>query len=163
MKHPRELEASAKRLAQAQRGHRKQLVSRLHERIGNQRRDRNHKLSHRLVAENTFISFSKDRIKGIAKKFGKSVASSAHAQLRQMLSYKSPKSGTEYVETDNRFSTQTCSNCGLRTGPKNWSGLSVTQWRCSACGAEHDRDTNAARNTLLWGLDVAHEVHYATA
>jgi putative transposase len=89
IKHPRELEASAKRLAQAQRGKDKKLAARLHERIANQRKDRNHKLSRKLVSENTVIAFSKDNITGIAKRFGKSVSSSGHGQLRSMISYKS--------------------------------------------------------------------------
>src|SRR5437588_7316639 len=92
IEHPRELEVSARRLAQAQRGHDKQLAARIQERIANQRKDRNHKLSRRLVAENVVIKLSADNYRRIAKKFGKSVASSGHSQLRRMLSYKSPKS-----------------------------------------------------------------------
>jgi putative transposase len=65
IEHPRELEASARRLAQAQRGKKKKLVARLHEKIANQRKDRNHKLSKRLVEENVFIAFSKDNHKAI--------------------------------------------------------------------------------------------------
>jgi len=149
--HPRELEASARRLAQAQRGRDKKLAARLHERIGNQRKDRNHKLSRRLVAENVVICFSKDNIKGIAKRFGKSVASSGHAQLRSMLAYKAPISGTQYDEPAARNSTRTCSACGRLSGPSGWSGLAVRHWRCG-CGAEHDRDQNAAINTLMLGL-----------
>ena len=83
--HPRELEQSAKRLAQAQRGINRKLVARINERIANQRKDRNHKISRKLVSENSLIAFSADNHKGIASKFGKSVASSGHAQLRQML------------------------------------------------------------------------------
>lgn len=146
--HPRELEMSAKRLAQAQRGHNKRLVARIQERISNQRKNRNHKLSRRLIAENILIAFSKDNTKGIARRFGKSVASSGHSQLRGMLAYKSPKSGTQYLEVDSKFSTMTCNECGAHTGPSGLAGLSVRQWRCP-CGAEHDRDINAARNTLI--------------
>jgi transposase len=163
IEHPRELEAGAERLAQAQRGHDKTLAARIQERIANRKKDRNHKLSRRLVAENVFIAFSKDKIKGIAKRFGKSVASSAHYQLRQMLSYKMPKSGGTYVEPESKFSTKTCWVCGEPTGPTGLAGLSVRQWRCSACGAEHDRDVNAACNTLFAGAGLAHEMSYACA
>jgi putative transposase len=154
--HPRELEAAAVRLAQAQRGRNKHLAARIQERIANRKKDRNHKLSHRLVAENVKIVFSADRHQNIARKFGKSVASSGHYQLRGMLAYKSPKSGTEYLEVDCKFSTKTCSVCGALSGPTGWSGLAVRQWRCP-CGAEHDRDVNAARNTLIAGAGLAHE------
>ena len=157
IEHPRELEGGAERLAQAQRGHDKQLAARLQERIANRKKDRNHKLSHRLVSENIFIAFTKDKISGIAKRFGKSVASSAHYQLRQMLSYKMPKSGGTYVEPDSKLSTKACNECGSQSGPTGLAGLSVRQWVCRDCGASHDRDVNAAINTLIVGAGYAHE------
>ncbi len=155
--HPRELEAAAERLAQAQRGHNKVLAARIQERIANRKKDRNHKITRKLVAENVLIVWSRDKIKGIAKRFGKSVSSSTHAQIRGMLSYKSPISGTQFVEIASKDSTKTCSECGSPSGPTGFAGLSVRQWRCSACGVEHDRDVNAARNTLFVGAGCAHE------
>ncbi|MBI1768227.1 MAG: transposase [Bacteroidetes bacterium] len=146
--HPRELEAAAARLGQAQRGRNKKLAARLQERIANRRKDRNHKLSRRLVSENALIAFSADNHKGVSSKFGKGVSSSSHGQLRQMLSYKSPKSGTEYIEVDPKNSTKSCSSCGVLSGPTGWNGLAVRHWDCEACGAHHDRDINAAINTL---------------
>lgn len=161
--HPRELEASAERLAQAQHGFNKQLAARIQERIANRKKDRNHKLSRRLVSENILIAFSKDNIRGIARKFGKSVASSAHAQLRQMLSRKMPKSNGIYVEPESKFSTMTCSTCGARSGPKGLSGLAVRQWTCTGCGTHHERDVNAAHNTLLAAAGCAVERSLAYA
>jgi transposase len=152
--HPRELEAGAVRLAQAQRGRSKRLTARLQERIANRRKDRNHKLSRRLVAENVLIAFSKDNSKGIAGTFGKSVASSAHSQLRRQLAYKSPQSGTLYLEVGSKFSTKRCSVCGELSGPSGLAALSVRQWKCG-CGADHDRDVNAAMNTLIAGAGLA--------
>lgn len=158
--HPRELEASALRLAQAQRGQNKKLTARIHEKVSNQRKDRNHKLSRRLVSENNLIAFSADNHKAIAKRFGKSVASSGHGELRRMLSYKCLRRADglgAYVEVPSVNSTRVCSNCGSLSGPTGLIGLKVRQWKCSACGAEHDRDQNAAINTLLSGLELAHE------
>lgn len=155
--HPRELETKATRLAQAQRGRNRVLANRLQERISNQRKDRNHKLSHRLVAENTFIAFSKDRHSAIARRFGKSVASSGHYQLRSMISYKASRTGdTLYVEPESKNSTKRCSDCGNLTGPTGLSNLAVRQWRCT-CGVLHDRDINAAINTLHAGAGLALE------
>jgi IS605 OrfB family transposase len=152
--HPKELQNKIARIGKAQRGVNRKLVARLHERVSNQRKDRNHKLSLRLVQENTLIVFSKDNIKGIAKKFGKSVSSSGHAQLRSMLNYKSRAGGSQYTEVNPRNSTRTCSSCGALTGPHGLAGLSVRQWECG-CGVRHDRDVNAAVNTLLSGLECA--------
>jgi putative transposase len=117
----------------------------------------------RLVKENKLIAFSKDNIKGIAKKFGKSVSSSGHYQLRQMISYKSSSCGRKYVEPDSRNSTRICSSCGALTGPSGWAGLPVRFWDC-ACGAStHDRDINAARNVLKAAVGATVEVHHAAA
>ena len=159
IEHPREFEQAQGRLAQAQRGHDKRLAARIQERIRERRKDRNHKLSRRLVAENVEIYFSKDSNKGMAKKFGKSVASSGHAQLRRMLTYKSPASGTRYVEVDAKSSTLTCSVCRARTGPRGLSGLAVRHWACGECGSSHHRDINAAVNTLMAGAGSALEGH----
>jgi putative transposase len=151
--HPRELEATAERLAQAQRGHRHQLTARLQERIANQRKDRHHKLSRRLVSENAVIRFSKDHIRGLAKTFGKSVTSSGHGQLRHMLAYKSRAGGRAYDEPDSTNSTRRCSACRALTGPRGFAGLKVREWCCLGCGTLHDRDQNAAMNALLSGSE----------
>ncbi|WP_460625027.1 zinc ribbon domain-containing protein, partial [Kitasatospora kifunensis] len=45
-------------------------------------------------------------------------------------------------------SSQLCSACGHRDGPKP---LAVRAWVCGACGVLHDRDLNAARNILAAG------------
>ncbi|WP_324607584.1 zinc ribbon domain-containing protein [Streptomyces sp. NRRL WC-3742] len=45
-------------------------------------------------------------------------------------------------------SSQLCSQCGHRDGPKP---LAVREWTCGACGVLHDRDLNAARNILAAG------------
>ena len=154
---PKEFQKKQERLAQAQRGKRKRLAARLHERIKNRRKDNNHKLSRRLVEENATIAFSKDNIKSIAKSYGKSVAESGHYQLRRMLSYKCITSGREYIEVDSKYSTMTCSHCMAKTGSTGKAGLSVRQWVCSGCGIPHDRDQNAAINTLIVGLGMSLE------
>ncbi|MBI5634748.1 MAG: transposase, partial [Nitrospirae bacterium] len=128
IEHPKELQQSAKRLAQAQRGHDKKLAARLNERIANQRKDRNHRLSRELVAENAVIVFSKDNIKGLARSFGKSVAAAATGQLREFLSYKSRTGGRRYLEVPSKNSTRICSTCGALTGPTGRTGLSVRLW-----------------------------------
>lgn len=158
IEHPREMEAAAQRLAQAQRGGNRRLAARISERIANQRKDRNHKPSRRLVSENIFIAFSADRHSAIARRFGKSVASSGHHQLRSMLSYKSSRTGdTIYVEPDSKNSTMRCSNCGALTGPTGLRGLAVRQWACSGRGSLHDRDTNSAINAFIDGAGMALE------
>jgi transposase len=157
IQHSRELEASLNRLGRAQRGHDKKLAARIQEHIANQRKDRNHKLSRRLVSENAEIYFLKDNIKGISNKFGKSVQSSGHYQLRSFLSYKCIASGRKYKEPVSKNSTRMCSTCGDLTGPTGLAQLSVRQWVCTSCGTHHDRDQNAAINALNAGVGMIHE------
>ena len=156
--HPQELKQTAQRLAQAQRGNRRQLTARLPERLANQRKDRNHKLSRRLVAAHQTIAWSKDNDKALARMFGKSVASAGHAQLRGMLTYKGTASGRQFLAVPSKYSTKTCAACGSLSGPTGYAGLRVRQWTC-VCGTIHDRDVNAAVNTLIAGVGMTHENH----
>jgi transposase len=152
---PKEFNIASNRLAQAQRGKRKHLASRIQERIRNSRRDNNHKLSRVLVGRFAEIYFSKDRISVLQRKFGRSVMDAGHHQLRRMVSYKSSSCRRKYVEVDSKYSTMTCSNCGCKSGPSGLSGLKVRFWECQSCGRTHDRDVNAAMNTLKTGLGMS--------
>ncbi|MFL9963788.1 zinc ribbon domain-containing protein [Paraburkholderia sediminicola] len=58
-----------------------------------------------------------------------------------------------FDEVDEAFSTQTCSCCASRTGPKGVAGLGIGEWTCIHCETTHDRDCNAARNILAVGRD----------
>ncbi len=155
-----------KRLAQAQRGRDRRLVSRLQERIANKRKDRNHKLSREIVESYGFIAIPKDNLKGMARKapanperrrarrkrFGKSVTRASINQLFRFVKYKGDNHGRRWVEVDPKWTTLTCSNCGALSGPTGLSELAVRFWECSECGVGHDRDVNAARNILRIGL-----------
>lgn len=156
--HPQEFRRSEQRLGQAQRGLNKVLMARMSERVRNRRKDRNHKLSRRLVSENKTIFFLKDNHRAVAKSFGKSVSDSGHGELKTMLQYKCLTGGTELVFSENRNSTRACSTCRALTGPTGLAGLKVRNWTCAACGAEHERDVNAARNAINFGAGSAHEV-----
>lgn len=151
------------RLAQAQRGDRKKLISILHERIANRRKDYNHKVSKEIVQNNAEIYITNDNLVSQATRFGKSVTDAGISQLRRFISYKSDNHGRKCVLVDSRNTTMTCSTCGSLTGPKGLNGLAVRFWECSACGAVHDRDVNAAMVVLKTGLGTSHEVPRAEA
>lgn len=148
---PKELQEGALRLAQAQRAKNKPLAARLQERQLNRRRDRNHKISRRLVENYATICYSEDNFSGMAKRFGKSVSQAALGQLIRMLDYKCRIGGRTLIPVNSQFTTMTCSSCGARNGPTGLAGLAVRHWEC-ACGAQHDRDINAAINILNAGL-----------
>jgi putative transposase len=149
---PRNYRKAQNRLAQAQRGIDRKLVARLHERIKSRRKDYNHKLSRMLVENFQEIYITNDNLRGQSEMFGKSVQDAGIAQLRQFILYKGDTHGRKCVLVDSKNTTVTCSNCGARTGPTGMSGLAVRFWECSACGAQHDRDINAAKVILKTGL-----------
>ena len=148
----REFIKGQERLAQAQRGKRKKLVGRLHERISNRRKDYNHKVSRKIVQNFKEIYITNDNLRGQAKIFGKSVSDAGISQLRQFISYKSDNHGRKCVLVDSKYTTMTCSTCGAKTGPTGLSGLVVRTWECSDCGSVLDRDVNAAKVILKTGL-----------
>ncbi len=154
---PRELRRGAERLAQAQRGCRRHLAARLLERQANRRRDRNHKISRKLVENYKTICYSADNFKGMARRFGKSVTEAGLGDLIGKLTYKCRIGGRELIEVESRNTTMTCGVCGALTGPRGLHGLAVRQWECSACGASLDRDRNSANVILAVGLGMSHE------
>jgi transposase len=81
----------------------------------------------------------------------KSVLDAGWSAFRTMLLYKCADAGVWFAEVDEAFSTQTCSVCNSRAGPKGRQGLGMRGWQCAVCGAIHDRDANAAHNILAAG------------
>ncbi len=94
---PRELRKGAERLAQAQKAGDKTLTARLLEKQGNRRRDRNHKISRKLVENYATIYYSDDNFQGMARQFGKSVSEAGLGQLIAHLTYKSRTGGRKLV------------------------------------------------------------------
>jgi len=149
-----------KRLGKAQRGVNKKLVARLHERIANKRKDRNHKVSREIVENYKEIYITNDNLKGQSKRFGKSVGDAGISQLRNFIVYKSANQHDRTAKlVASKHTTMTCSNCGALTGPSGLDGLKVRYWECMACRAEHDRDVNSGQNVLNIGAGLAHELY----
>ena len=86
-------------------------------------------------------------------KMAKSILDASWAMLRSQLEYKARKHRARYVEADERWTSQACSDCGAVGGPKGIAGLGVRHWTCPCCGSSHDRDVNAARNILSVGAE----------
>jgi transposase len=154
---PRELRKGAKRLDQSQRGNNKQLAARLLERQANRRKDRNHKLSRKLVENYKTIYYSNDNFKAIAKVFGKSVTEASLSNLIGMLTYKCSTCNRKLIPVSSRYTTMTCGNCGALSGPKGLHGLKVRTWKCNVCGTVLDRDINSAQVVLKSGAGTALE------
>jgi IS605 OrfB family transposase len=139
-------------LAVAQRANKKRRVSAIHAKIKNQRLDFHHKLSTRLVREFDYIAVGNVCAKGLAKtNLAKSVLDAGWSSFRNQLRYKAIAHGAKVEEVSERFTTQTCHECGSIAGPKGQTGLNERNWICGDCGCSHDRDVNAAINILFRG------------
>lgn len=143
------------RFAKAQRRKKKRQVRTLHAKIANARKEYNHKISHELTLRNRIIAVGDASCGSMVKmNMAKSVLDAGWGQLRAFIKYKAITRGAQYLEVDEAFTTQACSDCGAIGGPKGREGLGVREWVCNKCGAHHDRDVNAAKNILRIGLNT---------
>lgn len=157
-KHEKKLAKLQRKLAHKEKGsnsyHRqKRKIALCHEKIRNTRKDYLHKVSHGIISENQVIVSENLQIKNMVKNhhLAKSISDVSWYELTRQLEYKAAWNGREYIQIDTFYaSSQTCSGCGYQNaGIKD---LSVREWICPICGAEHDRDINAAKNILAEGL-----------
>ncbi|MFF7792637.1 RNA-guided endonuclease TnpB family protein [Streptomyces sp. NPDC007991] len=145
----RDLSRKAKGSANREKARRR--VAKVHARIADRRRDFLHKLSTRLVRENQTVVIEDLAVRNLMKngKLARAISDSAWTDLRMMLEYKCAWYGRELVVIDRWFpSSKLCGTCGMIRGKLP---LNVREWTCE-CGTLHDRDVNAARNTLAAGL-----------
>jgi len=135
------------KLAMSQRANKKRQTRTIHAKIKNRRKDWNHKISTEICRACQTIAVGKIDAKKLMKtKMAKSIADASWASFKTMLKYKAIAHSIDYQEPNEAYTTQTCSNCGERTGPKGREGLRIREWICSYCGVIHDRDVNAAIN-----------------
>jgi len=143
------------KLAVAQRKGRKRQVRTIHAKIANRRKDSLHKFSRALVDRAHRITVGDVSASAMAKtRMAKSVLDAGWAMLRGMLRYKCDHAGVAYAEVDEANTTRACSSCGCLSGPTGQAGLGIRRWTCSDCGAEHDRDRNAALNIARLGCET---------
>lgn len=144
-------ELARKEAGSANREKARRKVAGIHARIADRRRDHLHKLTTRLVRENQTIVIEDLTVRNLLKngKLARAISDAAWREFRSMLEYKAAWYGREVIAVDRWFpSSRLCSNCGRL---QNRMPLHVRTWTCD-CGVTHDRDVNAARNTLAAGL-----------
>jgi putative transposase len=144
---------SRKQKGSANRVKARRKVARLHARVADARRDFHHKLSTRLIRENQTVCVETLSVAGLGRSnLARSIHDAGWGAFVRMLEYKAERHGRTLVRVDRWYpSSQLCSACGVKDGPKP---LKVRAWTCDACGATHDRDVNAAKNILAAGRAV---------
>ncbi|WP_344052142.1 RNA-guided endonuclease TnpB family protein [Streptomyces thermoalcalitolerans] len=120
-------------------------LARAHARVADARREFHHQLSTKLIRDNQAIAVEDLAVKGLARtRLAKAVHDAGWSAFVSMLEYKAARYGRTFIRIG-RFepTSQVCSVCGVKDGPKP---LHVRTWTCRACGAVLDRDINAAVN-----------------
>lgn len=178
--HPRFFRRAEKKLTKAQQAlarkkrgsHRRkkavQRVAKCHRKVRNQRKDFQHKASHKLVNRYQVIVFEELQVKnltkapepkqdettgqylpnGAAAKAGlnKSILDAGWSTFTEMVTAKAASAGRTVIFVNPSMTSQVCSGCGAVV-KKDLSA----RWHSCACGTELDRDTNAAKNILKLG------------
>ena len=122
----------------------------VHRKVRDARLDHAHKTALKLVRDNQAVYAEDLCVSGLARtRLAKSVADAGWSQLLWCIEEKAAQYGRTFAKIG-RFepTSQVCSTCGVKDGPKP---LGVRQWTCAACRTVHDRDVNAARNILALG------------
>lgn len=129
-------------------------LSSFHARIANIRADALHKLTSDLTWRFPTIAIEDLNVLGMLKnhRLARAIADMSFFEFRRQLEYKAERRGGIIVVADRWFaSSKICSVCAVK---QENMPLAVRQWTCQACGTIHDRDVNAARNLLAFGLAV---------
>jgi putative transposase len=163
IENPKWLKKSTRKLKQLQRKHAKKkigsknreksrlILAKYHEKVANQRRDFQHKLSKKLVSENQTICVETLNVEGMLQnsKLARSINDASWSQFISMLEYKSSWYGVNFIKIDQwEASSKTCS-CGVKNEKLT---LADRFWTCHSCGEIHDRDILAANSIKKFGL-----------
>lgn len=129
-------------------------LARIHARIADRRRDCIQKATTDLVRSRGTICMEDLNVEDIVANGHagfRLIGDAAMAEVAREIEYKCGWYGRRLVKV-NRFypSSKRCSECGA----VNKALLSNERWTCPSCGAEHDRDLNAAVNLLEEGMKI---------
>jgi putative transposase len=159
---------SRKKKGSHRRERAKKLIGKAHRKIANQRRDFHHKQSRKLVNRYQVIVFEDLHIANLVKRpkvkqddetgqylpngaaakggLNTSILDAGWGMFVAMCSSKAAGAGRTLLKVSPHFTSQVCSSCG--TVRKK---TLEERWHSCDCGAELDRDVNAAKNILVLG------------
>jgi putative transposase len=149
------LAQAQRKLSKAEKGTpertmRRKVVTHIHQRIANRRRDFAHKQSRELVNRFGVLALENLKVKNMLQNhcLAKSISDAAWNQLVHYITYKAENAGRVVVLVDPRNTSKICSGCGTLVE----KSLSDRVHKCLVCGLVMDRDHNAAINILGLGL-----------
>jgi putative transposase len=166
----RQQAVSRKKVGSYRRKRAGKLVGKAHRKIARQRRDFSHKQSRKVVNTYQVIVFEDIQIGNLTKKpkpkqdengtylpngasakggLNKSILDAGWGMFMSMCSCKAAWAGRTLLKVSPKFTSQICSNCG-QVRKKDLS----ERWHSCDCGAELDRDVNAAINILARGKQL---------
>ncbi len=154
----KEVKRAHRRIHKEEKGSKKRekakvVLTKIHKRITNRRKNFNHHVSRRLVNQYSLICLenldSTKLEKNGAHALNRTILDLGFGQFKQFLSYKAESAGKKVVFVNPAYTSQKCSACGNMV-PKT---LDERIHRCG-CGYEDDRDVNAAKNILNLALGL---------
>ncbi|MBZ0308475.1 MAG: transposase [Anaerolineae bacterium] len=120
-----------------------QLISRIHIRVADKRRDAHYKLAHELCDQYDMLCFENLNLTGMKALWGRKVSDLAFGQFLNILKHIAAKRGKTVVQIGRwERTTGKCSACGHT----QTLALRDRTFHCERCGFTLDRDHNAAIN-----------------
>ena len=120
-----------------------------------------HRLTSDLIKIYDLIVLEKLNIKGMTaagrsykKGLNREILANRWGMLRNQLTYKAEWAGKDIVLVNPKYTSQTCSNCGM----KDKQSRQGERFKCKSCGFEIDADLNAAINILRRGQEISGRV-----
>lgn len=129
-------------------------VALIHEKVRNQRKDFQHKISRQIVNENQIIVSEDLKPSNMIKyyKHAKSIQDASFSSFCNMIDYKAKWYGRTYIKVGSFYpSSKLCHCCGYKNTTLT---LADREWECPNCHKLLDRDKNAALNILEEGLKI---------
>ena len=130
-------------------------IARVFEAITNKKENYIHSVVNELLLQYDFIYMEDLNTSGMMKnhKLAKAIQEVGFYKFKTTLQNKTLQNDKKVILIGRYYpSSKTCSQCGyIHKGLK----LSERKWKCPDCGANHDRDFNAARNILHEGKRIS--------
>ena len=127
-------------------------VSKLHEKISNQRNDFLHKFTHKIVSENQAVAIESLNITGMIRNhnLAQAISDAGWSECFRQIEYKCEWTGKTLLQIGQfEASSKICNICGEVNHNLT---LADREWTCAKCETKHDRDWNAAINIKKFAL-----------